>query len=913
VVGSITQTTGEVLQRTGGVTNLGAALTGQLPGVVTYSSTGQPGSEDPNIIIRTQTTWNNSSPLILVDGIERSMNDVDISSVDRVSVLKDASATAVYGVRGANGVILITTKRGKEGKASIQVRANSTMKMPSKLPAKYDSYDALMLRNRSIERELALSPASWDAYRPVGIIDKYRNPADLTEAERYPNVNWEDILFKDYAMAYNASVNVSGGTKLVKYFAAVDFLNEGDLFETVDNQQGYDPGFNFNRINVRSNLDFQLTNTTTFSTNLFGSNGVQQTPWRFDGNGPWTAAYQTAPDAMLPYYTSTGTWGYFHPQDAAQANSLYHLARSGRESRTQTKITTDFRLEQDLKALTEGLRFEVLYSNDNTFREVERGISDQSFKTTQRMWVDPIDGQIFYELPVDASTQLDFVDQRMWNTNPGFVKTDDTFRRQYYSARLNYARDFGEHNVTFLGMFSRERHALGNEFPHFREDWVFRSTYAYKGKYLFEANGAYNGSEKYGPKNRFAFFPSLSAGWLLSREDFMQSLDFIDMFKIRGSWGRIGDDSGGQRFLYVDQWTYGGRALLGLNATNESPYVYFRNTRTGNPDIAWESVEKKNIGVDYSFLQGLVSGSFDYFTDHRTDIVIGGGNRAIPSFFGAAIPQANLGEVKGSGYEVELNLYKQLNPNLSLWASMNFTNAKNEVVFGDDPELYPDYQKGVGYVIGQTVSYIDAGYLSSWDDVYGSTVRQVNNATKIAGDYNIVDFNGDGRIDDLDRAPYQYSTIPQKTYSATVGLNWKGLNFSMQFYGVSNVSREVHFPTFFETKNNAYKEGSYWTVDGGGDFPLPRWLAVKGNEANGTRYWYDGSYVRLKTAEIGYTFSDGWINRMGMSSCKIYLSGNNLLLWTDMPDDREANFGTGSRAGTYPTMRRFTFGFDITF
>src|SRR5690606_19266426 len=184
VVGSITQKTGEVLQRTGGVTNLGAALTGQLPGVVTYSSTGQPGSEDPNIIIRTQTTWNNSSPLILVDGIERSMNDVDISSVDRVSVLKDASATAVYGVRGANGVILITTKRGKEGKASIQVRANSTMKMPSKLPAKYDSYDALMLRNRSIERELALSPASWDAYRPVGIIDKYRNPADLTEAER---------------------------------------------------------------------------------------------------------------------------------------------------------------------------------------------------------------------------------------------------------------------------------------------------------------------------------------------------------------------------------------------------------------------------------------------------------------------------------------------------------------------------------------------------------------------------------------------------------------------------------------------------------------------------------------------------------------------------------------------------------
>ncbi|WP_340110725.1 SusC/RagA family TonB-linked outer membrane protein [Maribellus mangrovi] len=913
VVGAITQTTGDVLQKSGGVTNIGTALTGKLPGVITYSSTGQPGSEDPRIIIRTQSSWNNSDPLILVDGIERSMSDVDISSVESVSVLKDASATAVYGVRGANGVILITTKRGKQGKANIQVRANATMKIPSKLPEKYDSYDALMLRNQAIEREGGVSPVSWEDYTPMSVIDKYRNPADLTEFERYPNVNWEDVLFENFAMAYNASINVSGGTKFAKYFAAADFINEGDLFKTVDNGQGYQPGFNYNRINVRSNLDFQLTKTTSFSSNLFGSNGVQQTPWNFNGNGPWQAAYFTAPDAMQPVYESTGIWGFYFPHDANQPNSVFHLARNGIEKQTQTKITTDFILKQELDFITKGLKFEASYSIDNTFREVDRGVEDNSFKTVQRMWVDPSTGEIIYDLPIDASTQFDYTDQIIWSTRAGSVSTGSTFRRQYYSIRMNYARDFGKHNVTALGLFSREKYAGGSEFAHFREDWVFRSTYNYAGKYFFEVNGAYNGSEKFGPQNRFAFFPSFSGGWMLSEENFMEPVWFLDMFKIRGSWGRIGDDAVGGRWLYADQWSYGGNSLLGAIASNQSPYEYFRNTSIGNPAISWETVEKRNIGADYSFFDGLIAGSFDYFNDDRTDILISGSSRAIPSYFGGSAPTGNLGEVKSSGFELEVRLSKVINNSLRLWANTNFTHATNEVVFADDPELYPDYQKTAGYAIGQTTSYIDAGYLASWDDVLGSTNRQINNGVKLAGDYNIIDFNGDGLIDNYDRAPYGYTGVPQNTFSTTVGLDWKGLNFSMQFYGVSNVTREVLFPTFYQAKNSAYIEGTYWTVDGGGDVPLPRWIAAKGDESRGTRYWYDGSYMRLKTAELGYTFTGGWIQQAGMKSCKLYLSGNNLLLWTDMPDDRESNFGGGSRTGAYPTMRRVNLGVDITF
>ncbi|MFV0505725.1 MAG: SusC/RagA family TonB-linked outer membrane protein [Bacteroidales bacterium] len=916
VVGSISQTTGEVLERTGGVTNVGAALTGQLPGVITYASSGMPGGEDPQIIIRTQSSWNNSSPLILVDGIERSMSDVDISSVESISVLKDASATAVYGVRGANGVVLITTKRGKEGRANIQVRANTTMKIPSKLPAKYDAYDALKLRNSVIERELRISPDAWSDYTPMGIIDKYRNPANQEEWDRYPNVDWEDELFKDFAMSYNASVNISGGTKFVKYFSAVDFLSEGDLFKKFKNNRGYQPGYKYNRINVRSNLDFQLTKTTKFRSNLFGSNGVQQTPWGASStdNAYWNAAYKTAPDAMRPIY-SNGMWGWYAPRNADQTNSMFSLANSGLEKKTQTKITTDFILEQDLKIITKGLSVQGTYSIDNSFQEGGRGVEDSGFKSLQRMWVDPNTGVIDYEIDTDPGTQLDFYSPINWSSAAGSVNTGATYRRQYYSFRLNYVREFGKHNVTGLGLFSREKYSRGSEFAHFREDWVFRGTYSYGGKYFFEFNGAYNGSEKFGDNNRFAFFPSFSGGWMLSEESFMQAVGFLDMFKIRASWGRIGDDAVGGRWLYADQWTFGGNSQFGDIPVN-SPYTYFRISSMGNPEISWETVEKRNIGIDYAFLDGLIAGSFDYFNDYRTDILVSGSNRSIPSFFGVSAPTANLGSVKSSGYEFEIRLSKMIKQKLRLWANINMTHAKNEIEFADDPQLYPDYQKSAGFAIGQTMSYIDDGYLASWDDVLGSVAHQTNNSSRLPGDYNIVDFNADGVIDAYDRTPYGYTGVPQNTYSTTVGLDWKGLNVSVQFYGVSNVSREVFFPTFRDKLNVAYVEGDYWTVASGDGVPFPRWNTALANFADGTRYRYDGSYLRLKTAEIGYTFSRGWISRIGMKSCKFYVSGNNLLLWTDMPDDRENNFGSqhgDSRSGAYPTVRRVNFGVDITF
>jgi len=915
VVGAITQTTGKVLERTGGVTNLGMALTGNLPGVVTTASSGLPGGEDPQILIRGQSSWNNSSPLILIDGIERSISSIDISSVESVSVLKDASATAVYGVRGANGVILVTTKQGVEGRAQVQVRSNLTAKVPSRLPEKYDSYDALMIKNRIIERESIVDPNAWSGYTPMQMIDKYRNPLNPGEWDRYPNVDWEAELFKDKAMSYNTSANVSGGSKFVTYFAGVDLTREGDLFKTFPNQRGYESNFGYNRTNVRSNLDFNLTKTTKFSTKLFGSNGVRQLPYDIaDGDQAfWSSAYRTAPDSFRPIY-SDGTYGFFPTATQDQPNAAFWLAYSGVEKRTTTQLTTDFILQQKLDMLTKGLSLRGSLSLDNTFLERRRGINDQ-FNSAQRKYVNPLTGIVSFEQQRNTGTQFDFTDAIQWSVATGEVDRGATYRNMNYQFQVNYDRTFGAHSVTAMGLLQRQRLARGGAFPTFREDWVFRTTYNYKSKYLFEANGAYNGSEQFGPDYRFAFFPSVSAGWAISNEEFMKSIKFLDLLKVRASWGRIGDDAlGGPRWPFRDSYQYGNNTPMGSPAV-ATPYTIYRIATMGNPNLSWETVEKQNLGIEYSFFKGDISGNIDIFRDNRKDIMIGGGSRAIPSYygFGGSAPRANLGEVSSKGYEIELRLTHSFGKGIRAWANFALTHATNLTKFRDDPELTPDYQKQAGYAIGQTRSYLDNGFISNWDDLYGSTVRLSNNQNKLPGDYNIIDFNGDGIIDDKDRAPYGYTGNPQNTYNASIGFEWKRFNLFVQFYAVNNVTREIEFPNYQGKSNVVFVERPFWYLqDGGGEVPPPRWSVLDAFGGSGTRYYYDASYIRLKNAELGYTLSGNSVSKLGVKSCRFFVNGNNLFLWTNMPDDRESNFSGASGGGAYPTVKRFNFGIDIT-
>ncbi len=936
VVGAITQTTGEVLERSAGIGSVSAALTGNVPGVATIASTGQPGEEDPRIYIRGAAAWNtDAQPLILVDGVEREIKSVDVTSVATVSVLKDASATAVYGVKGANGVILITTKRGVEGKARIDVGFNATLKAVSKLPRKYDSYDGYMFRNQAIEHELAIGgDASWAYYRPQTFIENFRNQdrrvkpnysadgtylGEYSQAERYANIDWQDEMFESTAFSYNTNLNISGGTQFVKYFVAFDFQNEGDMTKIWDNHQGYTGGYAYNRLNVRSNLDFQITKTTQFKVNLAGSNAQQKTPRYYYGNNgeffqqqKWAGAYGMAPN-LFPVQFSDGSWGYY-PLVSNIENSPASVATSGYELKTITRVFTDFALEQKLDFITKGLVARGTISWDNQFNESDRGISD--LHTTKKAYMLPEVGQMLWENEINATTGFDFYESRDWSTVAGTV--NQTYRATEMSLQLFWGRQFGDHNVTVMGNWKRRIQAGNADLEDRREDWVFRSTYDYKSRYFAEVNGAYNGSQKFSPDNRFVFFASGALGWMLSEEKFMKKLKdkkIIDMFKIRGSIGEIGDDAGGARWAYLTTWevTNSGNGFnMGLDGS-ASPFIGYKEAVIANPDLRWATVVKKNIGFDYAILGGMFAGSFDYFRDDRKDIFISGSNRSVPSYYGAATnPDINKGKMKNHGFEFEVRFNKVLNNGMRFWANANYTYAHNEIIEKDDPALIPAYRKAEGYSQGQYISFIDNGFIGTYDELYSTPAREKDDSQVLIGDHYVVDFNGDGVVDETnDQAPYGYTGTPEHTYNATIGWEWKGWSCFAQLYGATGVTRDVGLTSFNNKLLTVYDNGLWWNpVDRGGEVVVPR-FTTQVSYNDGTQYLYDGSYFRLKNVEIAYTWTKGWIKKLGFTSLKLYVNGNNLFLITKMPDDRESNYGFSGGGGAYPTVRRYNFGVKL--
>ena len=936
VVGAITQTTGEVLERAAGIGSVSAALTGNLPGIATIATTGQPGEEDPQIYIRGAAAWNqDAQPLILVDGVKREIKSVDISSVATVSVLKDASATAVYGVEGANGVILITTKRGQEGKARIDVGFNATLKAVSKLPRKYDSYDGYMFRNEAIEHELALgSSASWAYYRPQTFINNFRNQdytvkpnydangnflGDYSQAERYPNVDWQDEMFKSTAFSYNTNLNISGGTKYVKYFVAFDYQNEGDMTKIWDNHQGYEGGYSYNRLNVRSNLDFQITNTTLFKVNLAGSNAQQKTPRYYYGNSGeffqqqnWAGAYGMPPN-VFPVQFSDLSWGYY-PLVSNMANSPMNVALSGYELKTITRVFTDFALEQKLDFITKGLVARGTISWDNQFNEGSRGINQAGGgHSTKRMYMLPEEGVLRPETQIFTNTGFDFYEKVDWDTEAGSVSS--TNRATEMSLQLFWARQFGEHNISVMGNWKRRIQAGNADLENRREDWVFRTTYDFKSRYFAEFNGAYNGSQKFSPDNRFAFFCSGAAGWMVSEEKFMKKLrdkHIVDMFKIRGSIGQIGDDNAGARWAYMNQWAVLNKVNMTLTA-GQSPFQGYGESVIAAPDLKWATVLKKNLGFDYAFLGGMFAGSFDWFRDDRYDIFVSGGNRSVPSYYGAkTVPDINKGEMKNSGFEVEVRFNKVLKNGMRFWANANYTYAHNEIKVKDDPALLPSYRRAQGYSQGQYVSFIDNGFIKTYDELYSTPAREKDDGQVLIGDHYIVDFNADGVVDETyDQAPVGYTGNPEHTYNATIGWEWKGFSCFAQLYGVTGVTRDVGLASFNNKLLTVYDNGSWWNpISNGGDVVVPRFTTqVAYND--GTQYLYDGSYFRLKNVEVAYTWTKGWIKKIGFSSLKIYLNGNNLFMITKMPDDREGNGSFSGGGGAYPTVRRFNLGFKL--
>lgn len=929
VVGAIAVAGSETLERRGGVTNVSSALSGQIPGVTVLETTGQPGANDPTILIRGMSTWNNATPLILVDGVERRMNDLDVGEVESVSVLKDASATAVFGVKGANGVILITTKRGREGKANLTLSANMGIQTISKVFSVMDSFDGISWKNAAIEHEVSVQESAWQFYTPYETLLRYKRPQQSPYDYLYPNVNWKDEILKDYATTYRVNMNVSGGTRKTKYFGSLAYVHEGDILNSSYNhEKDYNPGYSYNRLNIRGNLDFELTRSTSLAVNMSGFIGSQrQTQMQSTSLGHIYGAIYTLPPDVFPVRYDDGIYGR-NINDTGIHNPIMMLNDVGVARNNRSQITSDVKMTQKLDVITKGLSASAHVSYDVYFRTsgpsiVDGGNTGQSlFKYISPAILDAKTKQdsinAIYYITTTGSTginEFDYVFQP-WTISPESVNNNSLSRELFYQASLNYARRFGRHDVSALALFNRREFASGPEFKHYAEDWVGRVTYNYEEKYLLELNGAYNGSAEFSPKYRFGFFPSVAMGWMLSNETFLK-YDWLDKLKIRGSYGKVGNDSNIPRWAYLGSWVYGAKSPSAAQARFgrpylmdvNSPYTFYWEGNIPNPEIHWETAIKKNIGFELSIFKNSIGLNVDVFRDDRKEIFLSGNQRSVPVLFGASPVAVNAGRTKTTGYEVELSLNKTFRNNWTGWSKLSLTHAEDMVIYMEDPEMLPAYQKDAGYAYGQTRTTIREGFMNNWDEAYAGA-GGVDNKYRLPGDWALIDYNADGIINNYDEVPFGYPDRPQNTYSAEFGIKNRRFSLMLQFYGVNNINRVVSqgWPTtnFARVPENY---GNYWTPSNTGAFVKAPRIAT--GSPNGDFTVYDGSYLRLKTAEIAYLLPREWTSALGLSSLRVYVNGNNLFFWSDLPQDGET--GSFNVAEGYPMFRQYNVGVNVGF
>jgi len=928
VVGSITQTTGDDILKNVSGSDLSNALSGNIPGVTVIQNSGIPGGfgqeqDVTQIFIRGQKTWNNSAPLILVDGIERDMSQVDPYTIESISVLKDASSTAVFGVKGANGVILVTTQRGKEGKPKMSFNGTMSAKSVSRIPEQLDSYETLKIRNYVLVNELSISPSNWDYMTPELWLDYYR---DQTYPDYLVNTNWVKESTKSFAIDQQANMSVAGGTKNVKYFGSFSYLHENDILRIKDYGQGYVPNYEYNRFNFRSNLDFDITPTTRFSTSLAGFMGVQQSP---PNAGSSNYALYGAPVDAYPMIYSDGTWGDWQVDERFK-NLVVEANFNGSRTRKTSQVNTDFELNQKLDFLTKGLEANAKLSYDinaNTvgpninddgiltkyipstiMEEIAPGMTDEQIKALEEKYT-------IWNMPRNyvGSTGYDYVDEPNINTTES-VQTN-VFRSLNYQISLKYSREFGKHTFGGLLLMSRNERATGSEFASYREDWVGRVTYNYDMRYLFEFNGAYNGSEKFARKYRFGFFPSMAVGWVVSNERFFTKYtSIVNNLKLRFSNGRVGSDAGVARWLYTGSYNVTSSTWQFGAPYAQSSYPIIKEGIIPNPDIQWETSDKTDFGIETGFFKNLITINFDYFWENRTNIFISGTDRSVPEYFGAPAVSANLGQVKNKGWELESEFSKTTPGGFNYWAALAWSFVKDEIIERADPELRPSYQKQAGYAIGQPRNSLNQALINSWNDVYTGVLGE-SNETLLPGDFHLVDFNSDGVVNSEDNAPYGFTNRPQYSYTPRIGMEYKGLSASLVFYGVYNVEGESNYgpltTPFWNSRSILWPASRdlSWCPELGittnATYPGMR-FATKDN--SGSIYQSRAAF-RLQHAEIAYILSSQFVKKMGISNLRFLLSGDNLFLLSDMFvdfDDTEEN-------RNYPRLKRYNFGVSFNF
>ncbi|WP_215224643.1 SusC/RagA family TonB-linked outer membrane protein [Echinicola shivajiensis] len=922
---SISQVTGEDLQKNGAV-SLSNALTGRAPGVFTVQTSGEPGADAARLLIRGKSSWVDNSPLVLVDGVERNYNDIDPNEVETISVLKDASATAVFGVKGANGVILITTKRGREGAIKLNYTSELSLKEPLLRRNMAGSYETALVMNEAYRND-----GSWNSLIPESILEHYRLQ-DMPYI--YPNTDWEEMTIRDYGYAQKHNLNFSGGTKFAKIFTSLSYLYDGDIYKTVKNPL-YDPEFKYNRYNYRTNIDMDITSTTKLSLDAGGYVGVKNSPNETAGIRINRPIFMLGPMEIPPFYPSEVLEQYpdsvfpdetglrYSTTGIMNANNPYNaLNNSGFRQIKTTELNTTLKLRQKLDFITEGLVVQgrLAYNHVEGYQK-NYNVDEVAYKllpdgTWERYKGRDNEDNHGPKLPISPGDE--FI-----NRGP--------FRSTYYEASINYARKFNRHDITALFLGNRRTWQNDVDFPHYEEGIVGRVTYNYNKKYLVEVNMGLNGSEQFAPKHRYGFFPSYAVGWNLHNEDFVKSLfPFLTKAKARYSYGEVGyDGSGGQRWLYTSTYVNGGtnpeHYMPGTKSNSGYNITPILEGQVANINASWERAIKQDLGFELGFLENSMLGlSVDFYQEKRDQILL---NRlSLPSWFGVDAKQQNLGATETRGYEVELNYTNHINNELWYWFKAAYSRTDNRIVERDEPKLKPEYQKMAGKRIDERFGYTSVGYIQDVDDRMAAP--RYGNGVFGLGDVMYVDFNGDGNIDQMDMVPMAFpGNYPLNTYNFGGGMSYKGFDLDFNFQGATEMSRnfvDAYLWPLHRLGNQIFDyQFDYWTPDNR-DSRYPA-LHMDANRThnnikdgdNTTTSVRDASYLRLKSAQIGYVLPERLLNPLKIDKLRFFLRGTNLLSWSpDLPmgDPEGSDGGNGNITfGYYPIIRRFTLGLELSF
>lgn len=905
VVGSISTTSSQELKQMG-TPNLSNALAGRVTGLVSLAGSGRPGGDDAEIYIRGISTLNsaNSKPLILVDGVERDYTQLDPEDIESFSVLKDASATAVYGVRGANGVLLITTKRGIIGKAAISVNFQTTLQQPTRLMKYLNSYDAAMLRNEALAND--------------GLPARF-NEEDLNHFKNqdspytHPDNNYvADFLKKNTAM-HNLNVNVRGGNDRIKFFISTNGMFQDGLYKQFAEAK-YPSNAHFKRLNIRSNLDFEATKTTTISLDL--NSRVEEQQNISIGDVSSTSLFgemNTTPPYYYAYKLPNGSYG--SNIDGQRENLLAVLNDYGYNRMLDNILEGTFKVNQRLDFILKGLSFRGMVSFNSYFSSGTK----VGYRPPKYLY--NIDGT-YSEIVAETAPWIDKL------AGSGHSK------RTNMEYSLNYNRTFQDHAVTGMFLYTITQSNSNAEVPKGFLGLVGRTTYGFKRRYLAEFNFGYNGSDQFEKSHRYGFFPSFSLGWVASEEAFMKTkLPVISFLKFRGSYGEVGNDKiGSDRFLYLQTYETNGSYYYGTDNSWGAQSALYEGP-LGNANVTWEVGKKSNAGFEMRLFRNLFFLNLDLFREMRVNIFTSRNTR--PLVLGVDLPKENIGKVENKGFEIETGI-NQTKGKVGYNIRGMISYSRNTVVFQDEVDPRFEYMRRTGQAVGQNFGLKVLDYYTPDDfeqDGEGNLILQENGKPILKegmpiptfgsvqlGDFEYWDRNGDGAIDTFDEGPIGNSRIPKLVYSLSYGVNYSGLDFHMMWQGAAGNSKFLSGTGAWEQIREAgrYMEihEERWTLDrylNNERIMYPRLSSSenKHNHRSNSFYQKKGDYVRLKSLELGYNLPKAILTRIHLSSLRVFVSGTNLLTFDHIKVmDPESNSGDGS---SYPQMKLWNMGFNMQF